>query len=519
MESTTKTKRRKPWMNWLLFILTIVVVFFLGLIASSVIERRAEATFAYTPQVQYSQFEPRNEIWGKNFPREYQSYIQTSESDFQSKYNGSKMIDMLEVDPRLVVLWAGYGFSKDYNQGRGHYYAITDLQNTLRTGAPLEGEKSPMPNTCWSCKSPDVPRLMNELIEEKGSFQAGVAAFYAGSWETKGHEIVNPIGCGDCHDAETMNLRISRPALIEAYNRMGKDITKSTHQEMRSLVCAQCHVEYYFDKKKVEGVPYLTLPWDNGFSAENMEDYYDNIEFSDWTHKLSRAPMLKAQHPGFETFMTGIHAERGVSCADCHMPYMSEGGLKFTDHHIQSPLNNISNSCQVCHREEAGTLIRNVFDRQDKIIENRDKLEELLVRAHVEAAVAWEKGASEDSMKDILMDIRHAQWRWDYAAASHGGSFHSPVEIGRVVSTGITTAQEARLKIARLLADLGYNQEVPYPDISSKKKAQDFIGLDKEKLQAEKEVFKNDVLPEWEKKAEERESKYVVNTMGNTISD
>ncbi len=121
---------------------------------------------------------------------------------------------------------------------------------------------------------------------------------------------------------------------------------------MSSLVCAQCHVEYYFNKKMVEGVPYLTLPWDKGFSAEDMEEYYDEIEFSDWTHKLSKAPMLKAQHPGYEIYLTGVHAARGVSCADCHMPFMSEGGQKFTDHHVQSPLNNVANSCQVCHREE-----------------------------------------------------------------------------------------------------------------------------------------------------------------------
>ena len=143
--------------------------------------------------------------------------------------------------------------------------------------------------------------------------------------------------------------------------------------------------------------------------------------------------------------MTGIHAERGVSCADCHMPYKSEGGQKFTDHHIQSPLNNVEASCAVCHREETTTLIKNVYDRQDKIIENRDKLEELIVRAHVEAGKAWDLGATEDEMKDILMDIRHAQWRWDYAAASHGGSFHSPVEIGRVVSPELILFRKAEL--------------------------------------------------------------------------
>ena len=132
-------KRRSR--NWLLFVATIIIVFFLGLLASSVMERRAEAVFAYTPQVEHAEFEPRNEIWGKNFPREYQSYLQSSNSDFRSKYNGSYLIDMLEVDPRLVVLWAGYGFAKDYNQGRGHYYAVSDLHNSLRTGGPVDDEE------------------------------------------------------------------------------------------------------------------------------------------------------------------------------------------------------------------------------------------------------------------------------------------------------------------------------------------------------------------------------------------
>jgi nitrite reductase (cytochrome c-552) len=175
---------------------------------------------------------------------------------------------------------------------------------------------------------------------------------------------------------------------------------------------------------------------------------------------------------------------------------------------MQSPLNNIANSCQVCHREEAGTLLANVYERQDKIIENRDKLEELLVRAHVEAKKAWDLGAGETQMQDILMGIRHAQWRWDYAAASHGGSFHSPVEVGRVISTGITIAQETRIELARLLADLGHNHAIPYPDITSKTKAQEFIGLDMEKLNEEKQDFLKTIVPKWMKEAEEREKTY-----------
>lgn len=500
MRRYNQNSNRKPWVNWVLFMVSIVVVFLLGLLASSITERRAEAVFAYQPKVKLNEYEPRNSEWGKNYPMEYESYMETSDTSFRTLYNGNATIDMLEVDPRLVVLWAGYGFAKDYKQGRGHYYAIDDLRNSLRTGGPLKDDEGSMPATCWTCKSPDVPRLMNEN---------GIAEFYKGKWAGKGAEIVNSIGCADCHDNETMDLVITRPALIEGFQAMGKDVKQATHQEMRSLVCAQCHVEYYFNKKTpVEGIPYLTLPWKNGTTAEDMLEYYNEIEFADWTHKLSKAPMLKAQHPGYELYQTGIHAERGVSCADCHMPYQSEGGLKFTNHKMVSPLDNISASCQVCHRESESTLAKNVYDRQMKVIEIRDQAEVLLVRAHVEAKTAWDAGATEAEMKNVLPKIRAAQWFWDYAAASHGGSFHSPLETSRIVGKAIDNAQEARVLLARVLANHGLNHEIPYPDIATKAKAQKYIGLPMDKLRKEKEEFKKIVLPEWDRKAELREAGY-----------
>lgn len=498
--------------NKVLFIVTVITVFLLGLLASSIVNRKSEAKYQYVPKVEISENEPRNVVWGDNFPKEYQSYLQTLDTTFVSYQGGSAMKDLLEEDPNLVILFAGYGFSKDYNQGRGHAYAVEDVYGTLRTGGPKGKGDGPMPATCWTCKSPDVPRLMNEK---------GIAEFYSGKWADKGAEVVNPIGCADCHDPKSMKLRITRPALVEAFDAMGKDINQATHNEMRSLVCAQCHVEYYFNKKlpEKEGVPYLVFPWKEGMTAEDMERYYDNLEFSDWTHKLSRAPMLKAQHPGYETFITGVHADRGVSCADCHMPYKSEGGQKFTDHHIQSPLNNTSNACQVCHREESNKLIANVYERQRKAKENRLKLEDLLVRAHLEAKTCWDLGATEAQMKPILTDIRHGQWRWDYAAAAHGASFHSPVETARVIGSGLVIAQEARVKLARLLADLGQNKAIIMPDISTKEKAQKFIGLDMEKLHTDKAAFKKNLLPKWLEKAKAREAKMDDNKVSGLNSE
>ena len=497
---------KKPGLGWGLFIFTIIVVFALGLLASSIVNRKAEAAVMAKPAgaEDIQKLEPRNEVWGKSYPRQYETYMDTKDTSFKSKHGGGAMIDMLEVDPRLVVLWAGYGFSKEYNQGRGHAYAIEDMRNILRTGGPKDETDGPMPGTCWTCKSPDVPRFMAE--KGNGDIRAGAAELYKGKWAAKGAEIVNPIGCADCHDEKTMKLTITRPALVEAFERQGKDITKATHQEMRSLVCAQCHVEYYFKGKD----KYLTFPWDKGMTVEDMEEYFDEYEFSDWTHKLSKAPMLKAQHPDYELFLSGIHAQRGVSCADCHMPYKTEGSQKFTDHKLQSPLNNIANSCQVCHRESEGELLKNVYERQDKIIEGRDELEKLLVRAHLEAKAAWEAGAKEEQMKDALKAIRHAQWRWDYIAASHGGAFHAPVETARVLATGLTKVGEARMKLQRILFDLGVKEEIPYPteELKNKASAQKFIGLDMDKLNKEKAEFLKNLAPKWDEEAKKREATY-----------
>ena len=416
-----KEKRKlKRWQGWALFVATMVVVFCLGLLASSIMQRRAEvASIFANKKVEIAPQEARNAIFQSNYPKEYETWLQTADTSFSSEFNGNKPVDVLAQRPEMVIFWAGYAFSKDYSAPRGHYYAIQDMLHTLRTGSPgVDGMDDIQPATCWTCKSPDVPRMMQAM---------GVEAFYNQKWSAMGSEIVNPIGCADCHDTETMDLRISRPALIEAFGRMGKDITKATHQEMRSLVCAQCHVEYYFRKEN----KYLTFPWDKGTSMEDVEKYYDEMDYYDYIHAISKTPILKAQHPDFEIAQLGIHAQRGVACADCHMPYMSQGGMKFSDHHIQSPLNYIDRTCQVCHRESEEVLRKNVYDRQRMANEIRNKLEKELAAAHIEAKFAWDKGATEASMKPVLRYIRQAQWRWDYGVASHGASFHAPQEVTR----------------------------------------------------------------------------------------
>jgi len=486
MRSIKEIISEKPWVGWLLFFGTLTIVFLVGLFGASIVERRSETQYLFKAAKPINQFEPRNEVRGEIFPREWETYKHTLDTNFATKYGGSVTVDMLERYPNLVILWAGYAFAKGYNQGRGHLHAIEDVRNSLRTGQP-------QPGTCWTCKSTDVPRVMNDI---------GVANFYKKGWAQLGPEIANPIGCADCHNPVTMNLTITRPALIEAFKRQGKNIQDASHQEMRSLVCAQCHVEYYFKGKEDK---YLTFPWDDGITVESIEAYYDSVEHVDFVHYLSRTPILKAQHPDWELAQFGIHSERGVTCADCHMPYRTEGGVKFTNHQIVSPLKYITTSCQVCHRQDEETLLKNVYDRQDKIRQLASTAEEILVKAHIEAKTAWDNGATEDQMKEVMTLIRHAQWRWDFVAASHGASFHAPIEAARILGTSIQKSEEARGKLAAILTSLGVKLPIQIPDLSTKNKAQAYLGFDMVEFTKQKAKFREEEIPKWEKQIKERQ--------------
>ncbi|MDR1394937.1 MAG: ammonia-forming cytochrome c nitrite reductase [Deltaproteobacteria bacterium] len=483
--STPNSSKYSPYIIGLAVCLgAALAVIILALLASSVTVRRAEVASVYNNRkIEIQGLEPRNEVWGTNYPREFETWKKTAAMDFKSKHLGNKPQDVLAERPDMVILWAGYAFARDYSAPRGHFNSINDMHATLRTGAPgIEGQKDIQTASCWTCKSPDVPRMMAQL---------GPESFYKTPWSELGPEIVNSIGCADCHNPLTMDLTITRPALREAFERMGRDIDQTTILEKRSLVCAQCHVEYYF---KGDG-KYVTFPWDKGLTAEDMEEYYDEHNFTDWTHALSKTPMIKAQHPDWELFQTGPHGQKKLSCADCHMPYLSEGGLKYSDHHLMSPLQNISRACQVCHRDSEETLLKFVYERQDKLLETRNRLEPELARTHILTKMAIDHGAGDEELAPVRRLIRQAQWRWDFAVASHGASFHAPVETQRILSHGLDRALSAQI----LLKDIfnKYQIQDPMPDISTKEKAQVYAGLDPKVLNRQKQEFLKTAVPQW----------------------
>lgn len=416
-------------MNRTTWILTgVIVILAAGLIGVLLyLGNQPEPTRGVQPIVAVAEMEPDSSIWGENFPNQYSSLLKTETNNTATAFGGSDPYSKLEQDPRLVTLFAGYGFSKDYNEERGHLNSLTDVRATKRIVETT-------PGTCYSCKSANNPGLWDEM---------GMAEYDKTSFSVLGQDIKEPIGCANCHEAETMKLIVTNPALEEALMAQGKDWRTFTRQEMRTVVCANCHVEYYFAG---EG-KYLTFPWDGGTRIENIASYYQELGFKDWEHPNSGAPMIKMQHPEYEVFTAdSTHFKAGVACADCHMPYTRDGAAKYSTHDVHSPLLNAEAACGQCHTDVAYVTGR-VATIQGQVREAMDASEDAIVAA----IAAIEKAAAVAEVnQDLLTEARNlhreAQLRWDFIAAENSMGFHNPEEALRILGNATDLARQAQLK-------------------------------------------------------------------------
>ena len=116
----------------------MVIVFVLGLIVSSLLERRAEVVSIYNNRKHLfsDSIVSQNEKFAEDFPREYQTWAKTADTTYKGEFNSSQRVDVLAARPEMVVLWAGYSFAMEYNTPRGHKHAIEDMREILRTGSP-----------------------------------------------------------------------------------------------------------------------------------------------------------------------------------------------------------------------------------------------------------------------------------------------------------------------------------------------------------------------------------------------
>ena len=431
----------------------------------NIFERKAEARTPFFRVVELDEKTVDPAEWGKNFPLQYDGYLRTTDM-VRTRFGGSEAMPRTptEADPRSIVsrskveddgrlarMWAGYAFSVDYRQKRGHAYMLEDQEHTRRV------TEFKQPGTCLHCHA-SIVDAYREAGE--GDMWAGFEKINQMHYQDARKLVEHPIACLDCHDPKTMQLRVTRPGFLEGIRALKASEgipdydpnTMATRQEMRSYVCGQCHVEYYFKGPEKR----IVYPWAKGLKIENILDYYEEVGFTDFVHAETGAQVLKAQHPEFEMWNQGIHARSGVSCTDCHMPYQRVGAMKITDHHVRSPMLNVNRACQTCHKWSEDELKARVETIQARTVELRGVALDALMDLVDDLKAAKAAGRQDPAMEEARGLQRRAQMMIDFVESENSAGFHAPQESARILGQAIDAvrrAQRALGKSATVAAD------------------------------------------------------------------
>jgi nitrite reductase (cytochrome c-552) len=398
------------------------------------------------------------EEWGKVYPLEYESWKKTQEprpagkSFYKKGWDTDKVFyDKLSEYPFMALLFKGWGFGIAYFEPRGHWYMRIDQDeiDQLRTKAG---------GVCLNCKSP----YMDALVKQYGD------SFYSMKWQDAIAKIPTKhkdLGatCIDCHDNKTMGLKINREAFKKGLAKLGKK--EFSRQEMRILVCAQCHVTYNIPKNaNMQSVglehPYEGSSWGN-ISIENIIKLIKkNAHWGEWKQEVTGFKVGFLRHPEFEFFTRqSVHFNAGLACADCHMPYKRVGSFKISDHNVMSPLKDDLFACLKCHPQSKERLVKQVKEIQDRT------LSLLLKAGYHEALVAKLFECVHSQYKDTLAGdplyvqakdfYLEALYRLIFMGAENSIGFHNPEEAGRILGDSIGFSTKAEGLLRQLLAKKG----------------------------------------------------------------
>ncbi len=455
MNPTSPEERRNPRrMLIAVTVLAAIAAFAVTTLLINIFERKQEARNPFYRVVELDDTVADPAVWGKDFPMQYDLYLRTVDME-RTKYGGSEAMphsptaadprsvvarSKLEEDPRLKIMWAGYAFSKDYRERRGHAYMLEDQTFTER-------QQANPPGACLNCHASMVT-VYNQV--GNGDMFKGFQLINHMSYKEARQYAKHPVACIDCHDPKTMQLRVTRPAFIEGIRNLkasqgiqNYDVNAmATRQEMRSYVCGQCHVTYYFKGPEKQ----LTFPWTKGLKIENIIANEDESHVKEWEHPDTGAALIKARHPEFELWNQGVHARSGVACADCHMPYTRMGGLEISDHQVNSPLLKINRSCQTCHHFPEAELKARVEDIQDRFFNLRNTALDALMDLINDIKANKDK-VSADQLAQARDYQRRGQFMIDFIMSENSMGFHAPQEATRILGEAINLCRLGQLAL------------------------------------------------------------------------
>ncbi len=515
-------KHRRSRGNTRLLVMTFVAAslgaLLIAALVVSMFTRKLEAQEPYVRVVEVDELSVDPEPWGLNWPHHYDGWKSTAGDKF---YGGSSALPESKLDqqPWLKRLYAGYAFSIDYREARGHAYMLYDQGVTERI------TKKPQAGACLHCHASTnvlYRRLGLEAMGEAASDEVLAGAFnmpavqrgfevastkpyqevlallkqtpdgtpdnpdtvfpqapaggfegtFAGQPVPDDHPVdgqAHPVTCIDCHDPDTMAIRVTRPGFVQGIQDLAEGGAPAPHlpsierwrrgdrerpydpnrdasrQEMRSYVCGQCHVEYYCATETT-----LTFPWKNGLRMEDLERTWEETVFPsgrafvDYRHAETGAVTYKVQHPEFELWSQGIHARSGVSCADCHMPYERMGAAKVSNHHVRSPLEDLNAACQTCHSSSESALRERVETIQANNLALLERAAVAMTDMLDAIVAAQARGVSDEDLAEVLVLQRKSMWRIDYISSENSRGFHADQEAARILGESIDYSRQAQ---------------------------------------------------------------------------
>ena len=403
--------------------------------------------------------------WGQVYPLEYDSWLKTKDPKPAGKSRYKKgwdtdlvVYDKLSEFPYMALLFNGWGFGIEYNEPRGHHFMLIDQLE-------IDPSRLKAGGVCLSCKSPYAPKLEQDMgLNYFKDPYLDVHAKIPAPYQKLG------VTCVDCHNNQTMGLKLTHPVAIKAFDAIGLPQDKMTRQEMRSAVCGQCHVTYVIPKDKEMKSVGLFFPWQGSkpgdISIENIIKVIRSTPaHEEWKQNVTGFKVGFLRHPEYEFFTrNSTHYQAGAACADCHMPYTRVGANKISDHDVTSPLKNDMKACQQCHAESAQWL-------KDRVVTTQDRTVSLMNRSGYAVAVTAKlfemahKAQAEgkkidqplyDQAKDLYLE---ALYRVIFIGAENSLGFHNPTEAGRICGDAVAMAMKSDALLRQALTKAGV--EVP----------------------------------------------------------
>jgi nitrite reductase (cytochrome c-552) len=249
----------------LVFIAAVVATLLVTWVLITMFGHKQAARQPFVRVAEVSEISTDPEPWGLNWPHQFDGWKATAGDKF---YGGSSALPQskLETSPWLKRLYAGYAFSLDYREARGHAYMLYDQGVTQRV------TKRAQAGACLHCHGSTTVMYRRAGLEAMGlptddkslaqdfNMPAVIRGFKETSklpydevyakllacpdgtpgenvpavpqppvggftGEFKGQKVpdghpalaggeAHPVSCIDCHDPATMEVRITRPGFV-----------------------------------------------------------------------------------------------------------------------------------------------------------------------------------------------------------------------------------------------------------------------------------------------------------------